>query len=108
MLKQWLPFRHTIGDFVRTVLAIDNEQDAKSFYDWQVQWVQGQIDNGTWKSDTTAEQAAKMNIGWCYGEGMSPDRVQMWVKVCDASHPIFGITTPTAEQAFEAGRRAVS
>lgn len=82
----------TIGDFVRAVLTIDNEQDAARFFRGTVAYIQDQIDAGTWKSRSTAEEAARSNIGWCYGEGMASKRIEMWVKACGASHPIFGLS----------------
>ena len=86
--------RYTIGDFVRAVLAIDNEDDAAEFYAGHVAHIQRTIDKGEWNSSSTAEEGAKSNIGWCFGEGMSDERRAMWVKVCGAS------ATPCSGQKF--------
>lgn len=104
-MKKWLEDKHTIGELVNTVLKIDNATDAKSFYDWSVDWVQRQIDAGTWKSDYNAVNATRANIGWCYGEGMSKDRIAMWVEACNASHPVFGQVLPSPQEAIDSGKR---
>jgi hypothetical protein len=96
------PERHTIGDLIRAVMAVDNEADAKEFYRGYVEWLEAQpMDNGY-----TAQQVADSNIGWCFGEGMREERKRMWVMSTTASHPIFGRTSPTPEEAVRAGIRA--
>jgi hypothetical protein len=102
-MQAWLPDKFTIGEFIRTVLGITNESDASDFYEWYLDWVNRQIAAGDWKSDYSAERGAKENIGWCFGEGMAPERIQMWIKVCGASHPIFGQSIPGPKEAFDMG-----
>ncbi len=89
----------TIGDFISAVMAIDNELDAEAFA----------ADYESWSAKNhpknNATEVMRSNIGWCFGEGMDKERQKMWVKVCGASHPVFGQATPTAEEAFEAGRK---
>lgn len=100
-----LPERHTIGEFIAAVLAIDNAKEAREFFDGHVAWIQRSIDAGTWTSTYSAEAAARANLGWCFGEGMAADRIRMWVEVCGASHPVFGSmsTPPSPKQALDAG-----
>lgn len=97
---------NTIGHLIRAILKIDNPEDAIRFYRGEVARIQAEIDAGTWEAECTAEQGASSNIGWCYGEGMAPERVQMWVEATKASHPIFGVTMPVASEAFAAGLKA--
>lgn len=92
--------RHTIGDFISAVLAVDNEQDAAAFYDGYVAFLEVAPDR-----TEPADSVARANIGWCFGEGMTSDRVQIWRQVCNASHPVFGVANPTPTEAFEAGIR---
>lgn len=103
----YLPPEHTIGDFISAVLSIDNERDAQRFYDWYVGHISGEMAAGLWEDQGTAEDAARSNLGWCFGEGMASERQAMWVRVCGASHPVFGTmaTPPTPEEWLEAGRR---
>jgi hypothetical protein len=91
------------GQFIRRVLAVSNESDAKTLFDGEVSVIQGEIDAGRWAHPQDAITAARMNIGWCFGEGMSQERCAMWNRVCGASHPIFGSQKPTPEQAVAAG-----
>jgi hypothetical protein len=89
---------HAIGEFVGAVLAIDNEADAAAFAERYLEWLR-ERPNGKY----SPEQLLKDNIGWCFGEGMSSDRIAMWNKICGASHPVFVTQRPTVEQAIEAG-----
>jgi hypothetical protein len=98
----------TIGDFVCEVMAIDNEVTAQKFFEAEVALINAQILAGTWKSRCSAEEGARANIGFCFGEGMASERVQMWIKVCDACHPWFGQAVPSGETAFRLGFAAGS
>jgi hypothetical protein len=94
----------TIGDFIRAVLRIDNPEDARRFYQGCVAYTQAQIDSGKWEARHTPIEAANANIGWCFGEGMAPERITMWREVSGACHPVFGISLPSSPQAaFDAG-----
>jgi hypothetical protein len=89
---------HTIGELVLTVLEIDNERDARAFAEAYGEWIARTYPKESW------QEVLRANIGWCFGEGMTQERVDMWVRVCGASHPIAGTkldTTP--DQAFAAG-----
>ena len=91
----------TSGDFIRAVLYIDNAEDAKAFYDGYLELMSELTDEQ--KDGYTPEQLAKLNIGWCFGEGMKTERVKMWHNITGAAHPVFDAMTPTAEEAFAAG-----
>lgn len=100
---------HTIGDLVRAILAIDNDEDAARLYRGHVEDIQTQMDDGKWEGQGSAVDAAKSNIGWCYGEGMAPERIEMWRRVTGAVHPVFGAQIPTdPAEMLAAGRRAAS
>lgn len=88
----------TIGDLISAIMAIDNEPDAYKFIKKYREWLQEQ------KTPDT-ESVIKANVGWCFGEGMKPETITMWVKVCGASHPIFGRTLPTTTQALQMGKK---
>lgn len=91
---------HTIGDFIGAVFSIDNEEDAKAFYASYVDYLSG-IPN----PKHTPEEIANSNIGWCYGEGMTTEKIRMWNKATDARHPVLGSMDPppTPEESFVAG-----
>ena len=90
---------HTIGDFVRATMKIEDEETSKAFYEGCVEFY---MDLGN--SETYAEEVARSNIGWCFGEGMKPELIALWSKICGAAHPVFGTMTPTSEEAFQAGK----
>lgn len=104
----WRPFEerdvenHTIGDFINAVLRIDNPETAKAFFDEYVAWIPTHFtDERVTKSPTGALDAARSNIGWCYGEGMKSERVAMWRQVTGSEHPIGKIDQMTPEQIFD-------
>lgn len=78
--------KHTIGDFIRAVLDIDNKEDAERFIRGYMEWLKEQPD----LDERGPEFVMRSNIGWCFGEGMKPERIAMWNKVCGATHPVFG------------------
>lgn len=93
--------QHTIGEFISAVFSITNEQDAREFYEGYLLYLENLPDKEP--SNFTDEQIAKRNIGWCFGEGIKPNMVTMWSNVCQAYHPVFGVSTPSPKEAFEAG-----
>lgn len=99
--KERTPSRHFIGDFISAVMVIDNEADALEFYRGYIDYLEIQPDR-----TQPAKTVADANIGWCFGEGMSEERKAMWSRCTTASHPIFGRSNPTPEEAFAAGVKA--
>ncbi len=93
----------TMGALVSAIMEIDDEAEAKLFYDGYVVYQTNYP--GTTLGDYPAEKVVKSNIGWCFGEGMKPELRDMWVRLCGASHPVFGTTVPSPQEALEAGIR---
>jgi hypothetical protein len=97
----------TIGAFVSAVLEIDNAVDAAEFHAGYLAFMRNGMEAGLPGFDPRYDpiHVAKANIGWCFGEGMAPERMAMWRDVCEAEHPVFGAMTvpPTPEEAFRAG-----
>ncbi len=92
---------HTIGEFINAVLRVETEAQAKEFYAGYLAYQSG-YHPGDPKED---ERVARSNIGWCFGEGMAPDRVAMWSRIVGASHPVFGSMIPSPSQAFSLGKK---
>ena len=88
---------HTIGALIQSIMEIDTEEDAKEFRDGYTDYLAIKL------PDEDSRTIARSNIGWGFGEGMASERVAMWVKVCEASHPVFGQVKPTQAAAFQAG-----
>lgn len=92
----------TIGELYDAVFAIHDEVSARVFYDDYVTWAK-EFAQARYRSQEGAETLVRSNIGWIFGEGMPKSDINMWIKVCGASHPIFGTALPTPDEAFEAG-----
>ena len=91
------------GALISAVMSIGNAAQARAFYEGYVEWTLAyQVAHSATKHLPVTE-VVRSNIGWCFGEGMDPQRVEMWVTVCGARHPFFGVTKPTVDEAFEAG-----
>lgn len=80
--------RFLIGDLMSAIWSIDSEDDARQFFAGHVADIQRQINEGAWDSRYTAEEGARANIGWMYGEGMDPERIAMWRRSTGSEHPI--------------------
>ena len=89
---------HTIGEFVEAVFSVENEEDAREFYFGYLEYLRklSELVGG-------AERIARGNIGWCFGEGMAPEKITMWSEPSGASHPVFGTGIPSPKEALEAG-----
>jgi hypothetical protein len=82
---------HTVGQFVRAVLAIETLDEARAFYGEYFAYLRAKG-----YCDERAVTIARSNIGWCFGEGMTEVQVRMWHEVCGAEHPIFRDGRPQA------------
>ena len=95
----------SMGEIIQEVLRIDTPEEARRFYQQYVDHIRKTQEVSRAISGTygTPEEVAQSNIGWCYGEGMSVLRKAMWYAVTGAEHPVFGLSSPTSEEAFQAG-----
>lgn len=98
------PDLHTIGDIVRATLTIKTEADARRFYEGQIDWLLKRFKEKFKGNREEAAVVARSNIGWCFGEGMGQDRIDMWNRTTKAFHPGFGTQIPTPAEAFAAGK----
>jgi hypothetical protein len=83
---------HTIGDFIGAVMVIDTPENARQFYEGYLTYLENQPDR-----TMPPEAVARANIGWCFGEGLAQEKIEMWIHVCHAAHPMFGTTKPSTE-----------
>lgn len=88
--------KFTTGEFINAVISVKSEPEAVKFVERYRQWL---IDKYP-----TPDEILRANIGWCFGEGMKDEYRTMWIKVCGASHPVFGQIMVTAEEALNAGK----
>ena len=75
---------YTIGAFISAVMEIEDETEAQEFWHGYIGYMTA------YYPERPAEPVCRSNIGWCFGEGMSSNQRDMWIKVSGASHPIFG------------------
>lgn len=92
--------RFTIGDFIYAVLAIEDEATAKTFYEGAVEYYKRFATDEHFDPGSVARQ----NIGYCFGAGMTQERIDMWVRVCQACSPYFGQRLPSPEVAVQIGQ----
>ncbi len=98
----------TLGEFIDEVLAIDSPLEARRFFEEYV----AILERARASLDRSAEEIARQNIGWCFGEGMPKERRAIWREACGAFHPNLGAMIEDMEPeavlaaGLEAGRRA--
>jgi hypothetical protein len=102
---------HTIGTFIKAVFMVGNEKDAREFIEGEIAYIlKNSTDPMLHQEDPKmnrleAIKIARSNIGWCFGEGMDKEKIAMWIKATQSSHPVFGTRIPTSDQAFNAGKK---
>ena len=94
---------HRIEELIEAVLAIKRPDDMRVFYEGYIEYLITAARPLNSRSRAEAERIAQHNIGWCFGEGMPEVLIKRWNRATGSRHPIFGVTTPTAEEAYAAG-----
>ncbi len=91
--------RVTVADIISATLSINDWTEASQFFASYAWWIAENYPG------SNAAETARANIGWCFGEGMSPVQRRMWYIVADVRHPFFGTMDPppSPEEAFQAG-----
>lgn len=98
----------TYGDCLKPAMEITDEADAQQYLTDYVAYIQTALDKEPRKDGVSAAQIAATNLGYFAGyyDNETRERVERLFK---CSHPIFGsiakVGAPTAEEAFEAGKR---
>lgn len=94
---------HTIGDFISAVFSVETLDEAKEFYAGYLVYLKP-LDR-----TESEENVAQSNIGWCFGEGMSDEKIALWKSaIAGIEHPIFGATMPSAEEVYRLAQQAAS
>jgi hypothetical protein len=70
----------TVGDIIDAVFSVDNEADAKAFYEGYVAYLNNYPEDQRDWHGMTAERVARSNLSYCFRENMKPERIQMWSK----------------------------
>lgn len=87
------------GSIIKIICDIKDPLDMGLFFDRYVALLKHQ------GNTANAEGMAKANIGWCFGYGMDEQRMKLWNSITGATHPVFGVTKPTPEEAMQAGMK---
>ena len=93
------PHKITFGDKYGPAMKITDQAEADAYFERCV------LHTMTFGRDRAeAEQTERINIGYYAGyyDGETQERVN---QIFRTTHPIFGASRPTPEQAFEAGKR---
>lgn len=96
----------TYGDCLKPAMEITDPEDAKQYLTEYVKHIQKYLDTKPRDDQMTAEDIAKINLGYFAGyyDNDTRERVE---KLFTCAHPIFGTIkdngSPTPEQAFQAG-----
>jgi len=94
----------TYGEILSPAMKITDPEDAKQYFKSYVNWIQKYLDKEPRTDNKTAEQIAKVNLG--YFAGYYNNDVQKRVEqLFGAIHPIFGSSVPTPKEAFEKGKK---
>ena len=75
----------SVGALLYAVRGIHTREEAVALYEGYLEHLRGL--RGGAHDRHTAEEIALSNIGWCYGEDMKPEDVEMWKSACGAEHP---------------------
>lgn len=91
----------TMREIISIVLDIarrENEMEAAEFLDDYGTFIERQ------SGSEDGRDVARSNIGYMMGYYGDEDRKVVY-DLFECAHPIFGRTTPTSEEAFEAGKK---
>jgi hypothetical protein len=82
---------YELRNLYKAVFSIDNVVDARRFFEGYVAYITGRMEHGDWNSQNTTDpvDAARGNIGWMCGDGMTRAQISIWQKV-GAEHPLLG------------------
>lgn len=92
----------TFEKLFNAVEQITKKLDAQIYFAGYVDYLREKRPD--WSTEQ-CETTARHNIGWMFGEGLPQTQKDMWHEAVGATHPVFGMATPTAQEAFEAGFR---
>jgi hypothetical protein len=90
-------------DIGAVVFSTKTAKEALAFYEGYVEWITNEKGSKAPATVAKAEQIARSNIGWFFGEGLPAKRIALWTEACGASHPVFGTKVPSPEVAFKKG-----
>lgn len=98
----------TYGECLNPAMAITDEADAQQYLADYTAFIQRALDKEPRSDGKTAAEIARDNLGY-YAGYYSADTRERVERLFKCAHPVFGSISrngaPTAEEAFEAGKR---
>ena len=94
----------TFGECLNPAMEITDKKDAEQYLAAYVSYIQKHLDKDPRTDGKTALDIAKINIGYYAGYYDSETGRRVNSLFC-CSHPVFGDSIPTAEEAFECGKK---
>ena len=92
----------TYGECLKPAMEITEQADADQYLKNYIAYIQVALDKDPRDDSMTAEEIAKINLG--YFTGYCDREIQERVcRLFKTAHPIFGDSTPTPEEALAAG-----
>ena len=93
----------TYGECLFPAMEITDLEDAQQYLQNYVEYIQKAINKEPREDNKSALEIAKINLG--YFAGYYNSEIQQRVnKLFCTTHPIFGSTCPTSEEAFNMGK----
>jgi hypothetical protein len=99
----------TYAEALKPAMGIKNKEDAVQYLQNYVTFIQNILDKAPRNDEMTAEQIAKINLGYFAGYYNKKTRLRI-EKFFMCEHPIFGKASeglPTPQEAFDAGIKSV-
>jgi len=96
----------TLGDVYGPAMKITDPKEAKVYFEALVKHILAMKPENEPRitSREAAEKVVRSNLGY-YSGYYDHKTMQRVFKLFNCAHPIFGLAIPTAEEAFEAGKK---
>jgi hypothetical protein len=98
--QKWTHHERNSSRFIDAVLRIKTGKAMRLFFEGYVMFL---ISEYPERPLAKNEKIARSNIGFAFGEGMPMYLREKWNVQTGASHPVFGMSNPSPEEAFHLG-----
>jgi hypothetical protein len=95
----------TFGECLKPAMEITDQADADQYKAAYIAYTQKFLDADPSMNKHTAEEIVNINIGYFAGYYDSKTMSRVY-RLFKTAHPVFGNSTPTAEEALSAGIKA--
>lgn len=92
----------SFGECLHPAMKITDQADADQYLKDYTAFIQKHLDEKPRSDDKTAEEIAKINIGYFAGYFDHETNVRVQ-RLFQCTHPIYGSSWPTTDEAFAAG-----